>query len=97
MTTQNKTAPQTKFSIHPATRVGRVALTVANLNNQIAFYQQALGFQLHWQDGARAGLGAGGEDLLHLVELPGVKRYQRTTGLYHFAILFPDRSIWRGQ
>jgi catechol 2,3-dioxygenase len=91
MNTQTQTSAQTEFSIHPATGIGRVALTVANLDNQIVFYQQALGFQQHWREGDRAGLGAGGEDLLHLVEQPGVKRYQGTTGLYHFAILFPSR------
>jgi len=64
---------------------------VANLDNQIAFYQQVLGFQQHWRDGKRAGLGAGGADLLRLVEQPNVKRYRRVTGLYHFAVLFPDQ------
>ncbi len=87
--------PQTKdkihFSIHPATRVGHVALSVANLDNQIAFYQQALGFVQHWRDGNSAGMGAGGADLLRMVERPGYKRAQRVTGLYHFAVLFPDR------
>jgi catechol 2,3-dioxygenase len=91
MNTQNQPSTQTEFSIHPATRLGRVVLTVANLEKQIAFYQQALGFRLHWQDGKRAGLGAGGEDLLQLVEQPGVKRYPHTTGLYHFAVVFPGR------
>ncbi len=91
MTTQIQSSTLTEFSIHPATRLGRVALTVANLDHQIAFYQQALGLHLHWREGKRAGLGAGSEDLLHLVERPGVKRYPHTTGLYHFAILFPSR------
>lgn len=87
--------PQTKeitgFSINPATQIGHVALSVANLDNQIAFYQQVLGFVQHWRDGNEAGLGAGGPDLLRLVEKPGARRYHRVTGLYHFAVLFPDR------
>ncbi len=78
-------------SIHPATLIGHVSLTVANLERQITFYQQMLGFKLHWRDGNRAGLGAGGPDLLRLTEQPEVKRYHRVTGLYHFAILFPSR------
>lgn len=81
----------TEFSIHPATRMGHVALTVANLDNQLAFYQQALGFKLHWRDGKTAGLGAGGADLLQLLERPQLKRYRGVTGLYHFAVLFPNR------
>lgn len=82
---------KTEFSINPATRVGTVALNVASLENQLTFYQQMLGFKLHWREGNQAGLGAGGSDLLHLVEQPDFKRYRRVTGLYHFAVLFPDR------
>ncbi|MGE5249943.1 MAG: VOC family protein [Bacteroidota bacterium] len=88
---KTETKTETGFSIHPATRMGSVSLKVANLDNQIAFYQQALGFVQHWREGSAAGLGAGGEDLLRLVEEPGLKRYRRTTGLYHFAVLFPNR------
>ena len=88
---QTKTAEKTEFSIHPATLIGHVSLNVANLENQIEFYQKALGFQLHWREGNKAGLGAGGADLLQLVEQPDFKRYNRVTGLYHFAVLFPNR------
>ncbi len=86
----NATA-QTEFSIHPATMIGHVSLTVANLENQIVFYQQALGFKLHWREANKAGLGAGGADLLHLTEEPNLKKYRGVTGLYHFAVLFPNR------
>lgn len=88
---QTQTADKTEFSIHPGTKIGYVSLNVANLENQIVFYQQALNFQVHWREGNKAGLGAGGMDLLRLVEQPDLKRYQRVTGLYHFAVLFPDR------
>jgi len=98
MNTQNQTL-KTNFSIHPATRMGHVSLTVANLDNQIAFYTQVLGFKLHWREGNKAGLGApygdlttGGADLLRLTEEPDLKRYRGVTGLYHFAILFPNRK-----
>jgi catechol 2,3-dioxygenase len=77
--------------IHPATRIGAVSLTVSGLEEQIAFYCRLLGFTLHWRKEDRAGLGAGREDLLELVERPGARRHPRTTGLYHFAVLFPDR------
>jgi len=88
---QTQAETQTEFSIHPATQIGPVSLTVSSLENQIAFYQQALGFELHWREGNQAGLGASERELLRLVEQPGFKRYQRVTGLYHFAVLFPDR------
>jgi catechol 2,3-dioxygenase len=88
---QTQMAAKAEFSIHPATKIGMVSLKVASLENQIAFYQQALGFQLHWREGNRAGLGAGGADLLQLSEESNLKKYSRVTGLYHFAVLFPNR------
>jgi catechol 2,3-dioxygenase len=66
-------------------------LSVADLDRQVAFYQEVIGLRLHWREGASAGLGAGGEDLLRLTFVPGARRYPRTTGLYHFAILLPNR------
>ena len=91
MNTLSNSETKTEFSIHPATLIGHVSLTVANLENQIAFYQQVLGFQLHWREGNKVGLGAGGADLLRLTEEANVRKYQRVTGLYHFAVLFPNR------
>jgi catechol 2,3-dioxygenase len=88
---KTNTLAQTEFSIHPATMLGHVSLTVANLENQIAFYQRVIGFKLHWREGNKAGLGAGGVDLLHLTEEPNLKKYRGVTGLYHFAVLFPSR------
>jgi catechol 2,3-dioxygenase len=82
---------QIDISIHPATLLGHVSLTVANLENQILFYQQAMGFKLHWREGNKAGLGAGGTDLVRLTEEPNMKKYRGVTGLYHFAVLFPNR------
>jgi catechol 2,3-dioxygenase len=91
MTTQTKSPSETQFSIHPSTSLGHVSLKVANLETQIAFYQQALGLQLHWRKEDAAGLGAGGADLLRLTQLPDLRKYRHVTGLYHFAVLFPDR------
>jgi len=71
--------------------MGHISLTVANLDNQIAFYQQVMGFKLHWREENRAGLGGGGADLLRLTEEPNVKKYRGVTGLYHVAYLFPNR------
>lgn len=86
-----ESASSAGFSIHPATSMGYVALNVANLDDQLTFYRQVLGFQLHWREGNQAGLGAGGADLLRLFEQAGFRRYRGVTGLYHYAILFPDR------
>jgi len=91
MTTQTSSITQTEFSIHPATKIGHVSLRVASLENQILFYEKALGFKLHWREGNKAGLGAGGRDLLLLTEETNLKRYRGVTGMYHFAVLFPNR------
>lgn len=82
---------KTEYSIHPATGVGPVSLTVANLENQILFYEKAMGFQLHWRKGKNAALGTGERELLRLNEAPNLKKYRGVTGLYHFAVLFPNR------
>jgi len=91
MSIPSKSTLETDFSIHPNTKIGQVSLTVEDLENQLAFYQQVLGMQLHWRDGRQAALGTGEKDLLRLVEQPSYKRYRGVTGLYHFAVLFPDR------
>lgn len=75
-----------------ATRLGSVGLTVADLPRALAFYTERLGFRVHGRDGATARLGAGGDDILVLVERPGARRVQGTTGLFHFAVLLPSRG-----
>lgn len=83
--------------IHPATRIGHVHLTVSDLERSIAFYRDVLGFEITARYGPDAVfLSAGGYH--HHIGLntwagrgapapaPG------TTGLYHFAILYPDRA-----
>ncbi|OGO38685.1 MAG: hypothetical protein A2W35_07110 [Chloroflexi bacterium RBG_16_57_11] len=79
-------------TIHPATRVGYVHLTVASLDQQVQFYTQVLKFTLHWRKGSEAALGTQAEVLLRLTEDPTSRRVQNTTGMYHFAILYPSRK-----
>ena len=77
--------------IHPETRIGQVHLTVANLAQQIEFYRRVVGFKLHWHEGNSAGMGADEADLLVMSEDADAIRQRGTTGLYHFAVLYPDR------
>jgi catechol 2,3-dioxygenase len=91
MNIHTQSVTQTATSIHPATRLGHVHYTAANLQRQIEFYQNVLGFKLHRRDGQTVALGAGGEDLLRLTELPEARRARGTTGLYHTAFLVPTR------
>jgi catechol 2,3-dioxygenase len=91
-TTSITTTPSTTGAALPgATRVGPLHLTVTDLNRSIAFYEDAIGLQLHGGADATATLGAGGEDLLVLVEEPSAQRAGRHAGLYHFALLHPSR------
>src|SRR5487761_187245 len=87
-----RAAVDTTTTIDPATQVGLVALTVADLDRSLTFYTEALGFALMRRDGATAILGAGAAPLLALTELPGAQSWPgHYTGLYHFAILVPTR------
>jgi catechol 2,3-dioxygenase len=92
MTTSTYSETEARTTIHPATRLGHVHYTVADLNRQVDFYTSRLGFRLHWRAGESAGLGAGGEDLLRLTERRGARRVRGTTGLYHTAFLVPSRQ-----
>jgi catechol 2,3-dioxygenase len=85
------------MSIHPQARVGHVHLTVSDLDRALAFYRDALGFAVTATYGRDAVfLAAGGYH--HHIGLNtwagrGAPRpAQGTTGLYHFAILYPDRA-----
>src|SRR3954469_16758874 len=82
----------TGVSIHPDTTLGLVALTVADLARQRAFYQDVLGFTVLREEPGLALLGVAGQPLLALHEQPGAPPTPpRATGLYHFAILVPTR------
>ena len=73
-------------------RLGPAHLTVSKLDDSIAFYECAVGLQVHDRDRDVATLGAGEEDLLVLVEDAGAAPGGRHAGLYHFALLFPTRQ-----
>jgi catechol 2,3-dioxygenase len=80
------------FRIPPETRLGHVHLTVASLDRQTMFYTQVLGFTLHQRQGSEAILGSETEVLLRLTEDSAARRVQHSTGMYHFAILYPSRK-----
>src|SRR5438105_9520850 len=80
-------------SLHPDTHMGLVALTVADLEGSLAFYQDVMGFQLLESSDAKAVLGADKTPLLVLHEQRDVPHAPvSATGLYHFAILLPSRD-----
>jgi catechol 2,3-dioxygenase len=79
-------------AIPAATRVGAVHLSVADLERSIGYYEQAIGLRVHAREDGRVALGTGGEDLLVLREEPGARPATGSSGLYHFALLVPERA-----
>lgn len=75
-------------------RLGYVELQVSNLDNSLRFYQKIIGLKLLEKNGNTAKLTADGDTpLLTLIEESSfVERPMRTTGLFHFAILVPNRE-----
>ena len=77
----------------PATHCGVVALSVRSLERSLRYYTDRIGLRVQQQSAGEALLGAGTQALLRLVEQPGALSVQRNhTGLYHFALLTPDRT-----
>ncbi|HEY8932551.1 MAG TPA: VOC family protein [Rariglobus sp.] len=84
-------------TIHPAVRIGHVHLKVADLDRALAFYCGVLGFEIIQRFGTQAAfISAGGYH--HHIGLNtwesrgGSPPAAGTTGLYHTAILYPDRA-----
>jgi catechol 2,3-dioxygenase len=86
----------TADSIDPGTRVGLLALAVADLDRSLTFYTEAFGLTLLEREAGTAILGAGGAPILVLEEVPGARPFPHDrfgyTGLYHFAVLVPSRA-----
>lgn len=84
------------YRLPDATRLGAVRLQVADLGRSLDYYQRVLGLRLLDRDAGQAALGAEGEEqpLVVLHERPGVRPVPRSglLGLYHFALLLPDRQ-----
>ncbi len=84
------------YRLPDATRLGPVRLQIADLARSIAYYERVLGLRVVAREPAGATLGTQGEERT-LVEL----RERRDArpggigphlGLYHFAILLPERA-----
>ena len=78
-------------------RIGHVHLKVADLDRALRFYCDVLGFELMQRHGSQvAFISAGGYHHhigLNTWESAGGDRPPAgTTGLYHFAILYPNRA-----
>ena len=82
------------FHSKPTTFVGHVKIKVENLNRSLKYYQEVIGFDVLEQTDTTAKLTSDGKTSILSLEQPvNVSPKQgRTTGLYHFAILLPERS-----
>ena len=90
-----------KQPVHPAVRIGHVHLKVADLDRAIKFYSEILGFEVTQRLGDEAAfLSAGGYHhhigLNTWESLGGSPPPLNSTGLYHLAILYPDRPSLAG-
>jgi catechol 2,3-dioxygenase len=78
-------------------RLGPAALRVADADRALAFYERKIGLEVLDRSKDRVTLGAGGTPVLHLDIRPGIApRNYKETGLYHVAILVPDRPALGG-
>jgi catechol 2,3-dioxygenase len=95
MNTSYGVAPK-GYRLPAATRIGRVTLQVADLARSLAYYERVLGFRVLERSAGKAILGdqAGERPLIELRERSGANPVPRRgrLGLYHYAILLPDRA-----
>jgi catechol 2,3-dioxygenase len=83
------------YRLPAATRIGRVRLQIADLARSLSYYEQVVGFRTLHRTTDHAILGGHGDDtpLLELRENRSAQPVPRRgrIGLFHFAILLPDR------
>jgi catechol 2,3-dioxygenase len=89
--------PSVMSTLHPAIRIGHVHLKVADLDRALGFYCGVLGFQLMQRLGRDAAFISSGGYHHHIglntwESRGGPRPAPGTTGLYHTAILYPDRA-----
>lgn len=82
--------------IHPEARIGHVHLKVAELPRALGFWRDVLGFEVMLERPGAIFLSAGGYHhhiALNIWESEGgTPPPPHHTGLYHVAVLYPDRA-----
>lgn len=74
-------------------RIGHVSLNVSDIDESLDFYRSVLGFKtIGRSSGKRALLSANSKVLIELLQADAKQDAQRA-GLYHFAILLPERRF----
>ncbi len=80
------------YSIPSQISIGEVELSIRDLDRSINFYTQVMQLLLRERNSQSAELGTETTSLIRLIENPQANISQKTTGLYHFAILVPQRK-----
>ncbi len=82
-----------QFTIHPDTHLGPLQLLVSDLQRAVHFYGEIIGFKTLQSENDFACFSADGKTpLLALKAFPRLKpRPPHAYGLYHFAVLVPNR------
>jgi len=83
------------YQIPATTHLGEVSLRISNLEQSIQFYTEVVGLKLLERSETVATMTADGKNsLLRLEQLANAVTLpvRSTSGLYHFAILLPDRK-----
>ncbi len=70
--------------------MGLVELSVSDLDRSLAYWQDAIGLRVLSRENGTAEVGAD-TPLLRFVEEPGARPADGFTGLFHVALLVPDR------
>ncbi|HWX08413.1 MAG TPA: VOC family protein [Gaiellaceae bacterium] len=78
------------MAIAPETRMGPVELSVSDLDRTLDYWQREIGLRVLERENGRASLGTDAE-LVRFVEQPGALPDTGHTGLFHVALLVPDR------
>jgi len=91
---KNKNTDYVTYDTSSPPRIGEVHLIVSNLGRSVEFYQQIIGFEILTKESNRVILTADGLNPMLILEVvdDSVKKPLGTTGLYHFAILLPNRQ-----
>jgi catechol 2,3-dioxygenase len=79
------------MAVPAETHMGPVELTVSDLDRSLDYYRDAIGLSVLDQGAGQAQLGANGSELLRLVAVPGAGSARGYTGLFHIALLLPER------
>ncbi|MGH2867793.1 MAG: VOC family protein [Solirubrobacteraceae bacterium] len=85
------TGAPARAELPASTSVGAVHLTVADLERSLDYYQRTVGLAVLGGEAGTASVGVKGRKLLVLVEERGARPATGHTGLYHFALLLPER------